>query len=134
MQFLRIDGNFVPSFKPLFQNGRFRPNLTVFTGAYATRVMLEGARAAGIEYAELPSSRFDTPVTVRVQIQRRSSRAHARAQTVLEIGCGCGGATRALPAPSVGAITAEPTATIALPRMTSRREIVLGCSDMAYGE
>ena len=50
MQFLRIDGNFVPSFKPLFQNGRFRPNLTVFTGAYATRVMLEGARAAGIEY------------------------------------------------------------------------------------
>jgi hypothetical protein len=104
MQFLRIDGNFVPSFKPLFQNGRFRPNLTVFTGAYATRVMLEGACAAGIEYAELPSSRFDTPVTVRVQIQRRSSRAYARAQTVLEIGCGCGGATRALPAPSVGAI------------------------------
>jgi hypothetical protein len=40
---------------------------------------------------------------------------------------------RCLPRPSAP-ITAEPTATIALPRMTSRREIVLGCSDMAHGE
>jgi choline dehydrogenase-like flavoprotein len=36
---------------------RTRPNLTVITHAYATRVLFEGARASGVEYARLDETR-----------------------------------------------------------------------------